>query len=127
MTTLAVTSINSLRCHASTCFRLGSKFLCIRSTPTEMQSMSENDFECFASTGVNAPETMSPNRRGPAPYGFQLSIRRISDQHMHCPLKRRTRPRHLCRVNFDVNNLKSFKLPCFSVFTTHKNSPGMAY
>jgi hypothetical protein len=25
------------------------------STPTEIQSMSENDFECFASTGVNAP------------------------------------------------------------------------
>jgi hypothetical protein len=31
----------------------GSKFLCIRSTPTEMQSIRENDFECFASTGVN--------------------------------------------------------------------------
>jgi hypothetical protein len=42
----------------STCFRMGSKLRCIRSTPTEMQSMSENDFECFASTGVNAPETM---------------------------------------------------------------------
>jgi len=26
-----------------------------------MQSMSENDFECFASTGVNTPETMFPN------------------------------------------------------------------
>jgi len=25
----------------------------------EMQSMSENDFECLASTGVNTPETMS--------------------------------------------------------------------
>jgi hypothetical protein len=36
----------------STYFRIGSKFRCIRSTPTEMQSMSENDFECFASTGV---------------------------------------------------------------------------
>ena len=42
-------------------FRIGSKFRCIRSTPTEMQSMSENDFECFASTGVNAPETTFPN------------------------------------------------------------------
>jgi hypothetical protein len=29
------------------CFRIGSKLRCIRSTPTEMQSMSENDFECF--------------------------------------------------------------------------------
>src|SRR6267378_3120680 len=55
MTTLAVTSVNSLRCHASTCLRIGSKLRCIRSTPTEMQSMSENDFECFASTGVNTP------------------------------------------------------------------------
>jgi hypothetical protein len=43
--------------HASTCFRIGSKFRCIRSTPTEMQSLSENDFECFASTGVNTPGT----------------------------------------------------------------------
>ena len=43
------------------CFRMGSKFRCIRSTPTEMQSISENDFECFASTGVNTPETMIPN------------------------------------------------------------------
>ena len=55
MTTLAVTSVSSLLCQASTCFRIGSKFLCIRSTPTEMQSMRENDFECFASTGANTP------------------------------------------------------------------------
>src|SRR5215469_5114094 len=33
-----------------------SKFLCIRSTPTETQSISENDLECFASTGVKSPE-----------------------------------------------------------------------
>src|SRR5580704_13119783 len=46
----------------STYFRIGSKFRFIRSTPTEMQSMSENDFECFASTGVKTPETMFPNR-----------------------------------------------------------------
>src|ERR1700746_2193337 len=63
MTTFAVTSVSSLRCHASTCFRIGSKFLCIRSTLTEMQSMSENDFECFASTGVNALGTMFPNSK----------------------------------------------------------------
>jgi len=35
--------------------RIGSKLRCIRSTPTEMQSISENDFECLASTGVNTP------------------------------------------------------------------------
>src|SRR5260370_8192640 len=49
-----------LICQASTCFRMGSKFRCIRSTPTEMQSTSENDFECLASTGVNTLVTMSP-------------------------------------------------------------------
>lgn len=47
MTTLAVASVNSLFCHASTCFRVGSKFRCLRSTPTERQSMSENDFRVF--------------------------------------------------------------------------------
>jgi hypothetical protein len=35
------------------CFRIGSKFRCIRSTPTAMQSISENDFKCLASTAVN--------------------------------------------------------------------------
>jgi len=33
----------------------------MRSTPTEIQSMSENDFEYFASTGVKAPVAMFPN------------------------------------------------------------------
>ena len=61
MTTFAVTSVSSLLCHASTCFRMGSKLRCIRSTPTAMQSISENDFECFASTGVKSPGTMFPN------------------------------------------------------------------
>jgi len=32
------------------------RFLCIRSTPTEMQSMRENDFECSASTGAKTPQ-----------------------------------------------------------------------
>ena len=54
-------NINILRCQDSTTLRIGSKFRCIRSTPTEMQSMSENDFECFASTGVKPPDTMFPN------------------------------------------------------------------
>jgi hypothetical protein len=38
---IAATSVISLRCHSSTCLRIGSKFRCILSTPTEMQSMSE--------------------------------------------------------------------------------------
>jgi hypothetical protein len=56
-----VTSVSSNLCHASTCLRIGSKFRCMRSTPTAMQSMSENDFECLARTGVNTPETISPS------------------------------------------------------------------
>ncbi len=39
-------------------FRIGSKFRCIRSTPTETQSISGNDFECLAGTRVNAPKAM---------------------------------------------------------------------
>jgi hypothetical protein len=34
--------------------RIGSKFCCMRSTPTAMQSMSENDFACLASTRVGS-------------------------------------------------------------------------
>ena len=45
LTTLAVTSVNSLLCQCSTCLRIGSKVRCIRSTSTEI--------ECLASTGVN--------------------------------------------------------------------------
>src|SRR5713226_8878460 len=62
MTTLAVTSINSLLCHASACSRIGSKFRCIRSTPTEMQSMSENDFECFASQTPKSDQDRGRNK-----------------------------------------------------------------
>src|SRR6266576_3271667 len=36
---------------------MGSKALCMRSTPTAIQSMRENDFECFASTGVKLAKT----------------------------------------------------------------------
>ncbi|SRR6266849_5909694 len=41
----------------------------IRSTPTETQSMSENDFECFASTGEKSPGTMFPDS-GPVDIRF---------------------------------------------------------
>src|SRR5258708_37908983 len=61
MTTLTVTSVNSLLCQTSTCFRIGSKFRCIRSTPTEIQSISENDFECFARTGVSSQGLCGPS------------------------------------------------------------------
>jgi hypothetical protein len=36
-------------------FQKLSKLCCMRSTPTEMQSMNENDFECLAKTRVNTP------------------------------------------------------------------------
>ena len=52
---------------------MGSKFLCMRSTPTETQSTSENDFECLASTGVNAPGTIFPDL-GPANTGFACNV-----------------------------------------------------
>ncbi len=42
----------------------------IRSTPTEMQSMSENDFECFASTDVKSPANAILERL--APTGFPV-------------------------------------------------------
>jgi hypothetical protein len=32
-------------------YSMGSEFRCLRSTATEMQSTSENDFKCFASNG----------------------------------------------------------------------------
>jgi hypothetical protein len=63
-----VTSVSSLLCHSSTCLRIGSKLRCIRST----QSMSENDFECLASTGVNMTWTMFPNS-GPVTIGLPRS------------------------------------------------------
>src|SRR5258708_39278478 len=63
MTALAVTSVRSLFRQSSTRFRIGLKFRCIRSTPIEMQSISKNDFECLASTGVKTPVAMSSNFR----------------------------------------------------------------
>jgi len=49
-------------------FRIGSKLCCMRSTPTETQSISEKDFECLASTGVNTPGTMFPDSVDRRPY-----------------------------------------------------------
>jgi hypothetical protein len=60
----------------------GSKFRCIRSTPTERQSTGENDFECFASTGSkdardNASELTPP--AGLEANGVDKSISRGAD------------------------------------------------
>ena len=51
----AVTSVGFAWRQSSTCLRKGSKFRCIRSTPTEIASTSEKDLECLASTGVKSP------------------------------------------------------------------------
>ena len=47
---------------------VGGIFGCMWSTPTEMQSTSENDFECLASTGVKSPANAMLERL--APTGF---------------------------------------------------------
>jgi len=39
------------------CFRIGLKLCCIRSTPTEIQWTSENDFECLANAVRNRAAT----------------------------------------------------------------------
>src|ERR1700716_241442 len=90
MTTFAVTSVSSLFCQAPTCFRIGSKFRCIRPTATEMQSMSENDFECFASTGVN--DRFWCNRFARAASSDPLRTSEVFPQYRSC-LHRYTRSR----------------------------------
>jgi hypothetical protein len=45
-----MTSVNSLLCQASICFSHGLEVSRHRSTPTEMQSMSEHDFDYLVST-----------------------------------------------------------------------------
>ncbi len=50
----------NIKCSIKPCFRIGSKFRCLPSTPTEMQSMSEKDFECLARTGVKSRRTVFP-------------------------------------------------------------------
>ena len=44
-----------VRFQASTCFRIGTKLRCMRSTPTARVSTKLRFLVCFAKTGVNAP------------------------------------------------------------------------
>src|SRR5216684_2042955 len=104
MTTFAVTSVNSLLCQASTCLRIGSKFRCIRSTPTEMQSMSEKDFECFASTGVNAPVTMFPDS---APMSIRFPRSRAPAS-LAPPCFNFWIARHSCGTRTPIPNLRAY-------------------
>jgi hypothetical protein len=71
-------------------------------------------------TSKKTPGTMPSNWIGPAPCRFRLSIRRISDQHVHCHLKRRTRSRHLNRVNSEVQLLKPFSFVAFPFCSLQK-------
>src|SRR5580700_1273910 len=50
-----------------------------------MQSMSENDFECFANTGVNTPETMFPSSGSIAkrPFGGPEHVLRYLGAYTH--------------------------------------------
>src|SRR5260370_4039224 len=61
MTSFAVSSRRRVPFHASTCFLIGSKCRCMRSTPTERISTRLRCLVCLASTGVNTPGTMFPN------------------------------------------------------------------
>src|SRR5260370_18728741 len=106
MTTFAVTSVNSLFCQASTCFRIGSKFRCIRSTPTEMQSTSENDFECFASTGVNTPGTMFPK--------LKLLTERMVTEDFHSRLPGESDDS--CKYRRTLNTLWILLPPCDTLY-----------
>jgi hypothetical protein len=72
--------VSSLLYSVSTCLRIGSKFLCIRSTPTETQSINENDFECLARTGVNTSVTAITRDDRPSLDYFHLFRRRFHVQ-----------------------------------------------
>jgi hypothetical protein len=56
-----VTPVNSLSLPGFHLFAHGLEVSLHSVNADEMQSMSEKDFECFASTGVKTPRTMSPN------------------------------------------------------------------
>src|SRR5260370_6939483 len=58
MKTFVVTSVNSLLCHASTCFRIGSKFRCIRSTPTSFAALTKT--RCTLLTQFFGPVSVPP-------------------------------------------------------------------
>src|SRR6266566_7069137 len=55
MTSFAVSSARPVPFHASTCFRIGSKFRCMPSTPTERMSTRLRCLVCLARTGVKSP------------------------------------------------------------------------
>src|SRR5215469_6498979 len=81
-----------LSCHTSTCLRIGSRSLCIRSLPIEIQSTSENDLECFASTGLNTRGTMFLYS-GPVKCWISqkptCATRNVDEIELHCLLVRR--------------------------------------
>ena len=86
-----LTSVSSNRCPDLTCFRIGSKFLRIRSTATATQSISENDIEPLAKTGVNCRRRRfhvrackqileKPTSDGHGPPSFNFSVARHSTE-----------------------------------------------
>ena len=103
-----MTSVSSLRCHVSTCFRIGSKFRCIRSTPTETQSIRENDFECLASTGVNAPGTMFANSdpSSSSQRAASLAVRGLTPACFVVRPLPQSQPKRLTRRDFLITHTK---------------------
>src|SRR5216684_552884 len=79
MTSFAVSSGKRLPFHSSTCFLIGSKFRCMRSTPTERMSTRLRCFVCLASTGVNAPGTMLPSWNKSAGPSKRAATARLAD------------------------------------------------
>src|SRR6266446_7778719 len=79
MTSFAVSSGRRVPFHASTCFLIGSKFRCMRSTPTERMSTRLKCLVCLASTGVNTPGTMLPSWNKSARPSKRAATARLAD------------------------------------------------
>src|ERR1035441_6552716 len=73
----------------------------MRSTPTEIESSNENDFEFFAMTCVNTPETMFPNGDGRRTshlnryLGHRAKINTPTTVKLHRPLRKWPPPSEL--------------------------------
>src|SRR6266566_1116758 len=94
MTSFAVSSGKRVPFHAFTCFFIGSKFRCMRSTPTERMSTRLRCLVCLASTGVNAPGTMLPSAvQGRGWVNYSNDRRGSSRKPETAPLQRGQRPR----------------------------------
>jgi hypothetical protein len=72
MIILAVTVLSSVWRQVSTCSRMGSKFRCIRSVPTEMASTSEKLFRVFGQDRLK----VAMNNMAKLPFELSVPISR---------------------------------------------------